>query len=58
VTVYDGPDESAIQIGTFRGVTLPRVIHSANNSLYVSFKSDDSVTMDGFKVKYTAITGS
>ena len=58
VTVYDGSDESAAKIGVFCGATLPRVIHSGNNSLYVVFKSDFSTTANGFKAKCTEITGS
>ena len=58
VTVYDGSDESAPKIDAFCGAILPRVIHSANNSLFVVFKSDGSVTRTGFKAKYTATTGS
>ncbi|KAI0218619.1 Exoskeleton protein RP43 [Lamellibrachia satsuma] len=57
VTVYDGEDDSAPLMGTFCGTTLPRDLISSNRSLFVSFKSDSSLTKSGFKIKYTAIVG-
>ncbi|KAI0218622.1 Cubilin [Lamellibrachia satsuma] len=55
VTVYDGMNDSAPLLGRFCGHTLPGVIISSTNSLFVSFQTDSSLTMDGFIIKYMAI---
>ncbi|KAI0222014.1 Cubilin, partial [Lamellibrachia satsuma] len=55
VTVYDGMDYTAPLLGTFCGSTLPGNIISSQSSLFVSFKSDSSKTMDGFMIKYIAV---
>ena len=53
VTVYDGVDNLATRLGRYCGTTLPGYIFSNNNSLFVFFQSDSSVTKNGFKIKYT-----
>ncbi|KAI0218615.1 Cubilin [Lamellibrachia satsuma] len=55
LTIYNGENDTAPELGTFCGATLPRDYISSNRYLFVSFKSDASVTKGGFKIKYTAI---
>ncbi|KAI0216813.1 Chymotrypsin-like elastase family member 2A [Lamellibrachia satsuma] len=55
VRVYDGGNSMALMLGAFTGITIPNNIISTNNSLFVSFHSDSSPTLDGFEIKYTAL---
>ena len=54
VKVYDGVNSSGVCLGTFSGDSLPGVVFS-DNSLFVSFQTDDSITKSGFEVKYTTL---
>ena len=51
--MYDGANNAAPLLGTFSGGTLPGVIVSTNNSLYVTFETDSSVTLSGFQINYS-----
>ena len=55
VKVYDGKNRSAPLMHTYCGNNLPDDVISSNNSLFVFFQSDDSVTKDGFLVRYRAL---
>ena len=55
VAVYDGTNNSAPLLGRFCGHTLPGVVVSSTNSLFVSFQTDRYLTKDGFIIKYMAI---
>ncbi|KAI0218613.1 Ovochymase-2 [Lamellibrachia satsuma] len=55
VQVYDGANESAPPLGTFTGHTIPMVLFSTNNSLFVSFQTDSSDTRAGFLINYTTV---
>ena len=48
VEVYDGADTLAPILGTFCGHTIPEQIHSSGHVLTVVFRSDDSITGEGF----------
>ena len=50
--IFDGASSSASKIGRFGDAILPAPIFSSGNSLYLKFKSDGSVTYDGFKAYF------
>ena len=52
VYVYDGGSPSANLIGRFSGNSIPPLIASSSNKLYVRFTSDSSGTFDGFRARY------
>jgi Zn-dependent metalloprotease len=52
VIVYDGADETATVLGVFSGSTLPEVITSTGNNMYVLFVSDESLRMNGWSATY------
>ena len=52
VIVYDGADETATVLGVFSGNTLPEVITSTGNNMYVLFVSDESLRMNGWSATY------
>jgi len=54
ITVYDGPDKNAKQIGPFCGTasTFP-TIHSTGRHLYIEFQTNNQTTANGFKLNYT-----
>ena len=54
VSVYDGMSTSAPLLGRFSGPSVPGDIFS-DNSLYVYFRTDSSVTYSGFEIKYTIL---
>ena len=50
-SVYDGADTSAPLMGTYCGSLIPTSIESSGRDMYVSFKSDYSITRRGFEVR-------
>jgi hypothetical protein len=52
VTVYDGPGPTSPVLGKFSGYTLPPVVKSTGNSLYVRFQTDKG----NFGLKYDKVT--
>ena len=50
--VYDGPSSSDTLIAKLGYTTIPQPIFSSGNSLYLRFKSDYSVSKDGFKAYF------
>ncbi|CAH1775425.1 unnamed protein product [Owenia fusiformis] len=57
VEVFDGPDGYAPKIGRFCGDVIPDTIRSTENTLYVNFITDASVTKGGFSAAYTTTFG-
>ncbi|XP_078449693.1 CUB and sushi domain-containing protein 3 isoform X2 [Lampetra fluviatilis] len=53
--VYDGANADSPRLGSFSGTTLPSLINSTSNQLYLHFQSDLSVGAAGFHLIYTAI---
>lgn len=53
VTIFDGPDTSATNLGSWSGRFKPPALSSSSNELYVIFTSDSSVTLSGFEASYT-----
>jgi len=54
--INDGPSAASHTIGRYCGTTLPNggSINSTNNLLYFWFRSDASVTANGFAVSWTS----
>jgi len=52
VYVYDGSNSSAALVGRFSGHNVPGDIVS-DSSLFIYFRSDGSMTTNGFKIRYT-----
>uniref|UniRef100_A0AAY4CTK9 CUB and Sushi multiple domains 3a n=1 Tax=Denticeps clupeoides TaxID=299321 RepID=A0AAY4CTK9_9TELE len=52
---YDGPDSNAPRLGSYSGTTIPPLLNTTSNNLYLNFISDISVSAAGFHLEYTAI---
>ena len=52
VRVYNGISAFSSLLGEFDGSSLPSVITSSNNALYIRFTTDGSVTTTGFAASY------
>uniref|UniRef100_A0A8C4QEE5 CUB and Sushi multiple domains 3 n=1 Tax=Eptatretus burgeri TaxID=7764 RepID=A0A8C4QEE5_EPTBU len=53
--IYDGGDADAPRLGSFSGTTVPVLINSTSNQLYLHFQTDLSVAAAGFHLHYSAI---
>eukprot|EP00062_Callorhinchus_milii_P016178 gi/632967218/ref/XP_007899854.1/ PREDICTED: CUB and sushi domain-containing protein 3 [Callorhinchus milii] len=53
--LHDGVDTNAPRLGSYSGTTIPALINSTSNNLYLNFQSDISVSAAGFHLEYTAI---
>nr|XP_032817255.1 CUB and sushi domain-containing protein 3-like isoform X3 [Petromyzon marinus] len=53
--IYDGGDANSPRLGSFSGTSIPAVLNSTSNSLYLHFHSDISVSAAGFHIEYTAV---
>ena len=56
ITVYDGSTTSDPILGTFSGTNIPPIVTSSGNSMLVTFKSNGSVTGEGFRASYSTQT--
>ncbi|XP_037533201.1 CUB and sushi domain-containing protein 3 [Nematolebias whitei] len=52
---FDGVDANAPRLGSYSGTTIPQLLNSTSNNLYLTFQSDISVSAAGFHLEYTAI---
>ncbi|KAB0351992.1 hypothetical protein FD754_016849, partial [Muntiacus muntjak] len=50
--IYDGGDSTAPRLGSFSGTTVPALLNSTSNQLYLHFQSDISVAAAGFHLEY------
>ncbi|XP_029444624.1 cubilin [Rhinatrema bivittatum] len=57
VAVYDGSNIYAPSLGKFCGNVLPPVLRSSNNSLFLVFKTDSSLTHGGWRASYRQTLG-
>lgn len=55
LTVYDGTNASAHQLGNYCGTRVPKDIITSSNIVFIVFKSDDSVIGKGFKINFKAV---
>ncbi|CAM1345488.1 CUB domain-containing protein [Tenacibaculum amylolyticum] len=53
VTVFDGTDANARELGSFSGASVPAAITSTGGAMFVRFTSDRSVTSTGWAASYT-----
>ncbi|KAH0502555.1 CUB and sushi domain-containing protein 3 [Microtus ochrogaster] len=52
---YDGGDNNAPRLGSYSGTTIPHLLNSTSNNLYLNFQSDISVSAAGFHLEYTGV---
>ncbi|XP_022803800.1 deleted in malignant brain tumors 1 protein-like [Stylophora pistillata] len=55
VYVYDGKSASSPMIGRYHGTSLPPVVTSSLNQLFIDFKTDSSITRPGFAASYRVV---
>ncbi|XP_048082182.1 CUB and sushi domain-containing protein 1 [Ursus arctos] len=53
--IYDGGDMTAPRLGSFSGTTVPALLNSTSNQLYLHFQSDISVAAAGFHLEYKTV---
>ncbi|XP_026144649.1 CUB and sushi domain-containing protein 2 [Carassius auratus] len=51
--IYDGPDSLSPLLGSFYGTDVPEHIESSSNTLFLAFRSDASLSSNGFVLQYT-----
>jgi len=54
VKIYDGSSSSASLLGSYAGTTIPPVLRSSGSTMYISFRSDQYVTGNGFHANFQA----
>uniref|UniRef100_A0AAZ3QFV8 CUB and Sushi multiple domains 2 n=1 Tax=Oncorhynchus tshawytscha TaxID=74940 RepID=A0AAZ3QFV8_ONCTS len=54
--VFDGGDNSDTMLGSFSGTTVPALLNSTSNQLYLHFFSDISVSAAGFRLEYKTVS--
>ncbi|XP_026326618.1 cubilin homolog [Hyposmocoma kahamanoa] len=55
VKIYDGPSSESRLVGKFCGNTFPKTFTSSTNKLFIVFKSDHSLSAEGFKITYETV---
>jgi len=53
--IYDGPDSLSPLLGSFYGTDVPERIESSSNMLFLAFRSDASLSSNGFVLQYTGM---
>ncbi|XP_077882007.1 CUB and sushi domain-containing protein 2 isoform X5 [Ictidomys tridecemlineatus] len=53
--VFDGADNTVTMLGSFSGTTMPALLNSTSNQLYLHFYSDISVSAAGFHLEYKTV---
>ncbi|XP_056651097.1 CUB and sushi domain-containing protein 2 isoform X3 [Monodelphis domestica] len=53
--VFDGADNTVTMLGSFSGTTVPALLNSTSNHLYLHFYSDISVSAAGFHLEYKTV---
>uniref|UniRef100_G3NWU6 CUB and Sushi multiple domains 2 n=1 Tax=Gasterosteus aculeatus aculeatus TaxID=481459 RepID=G3NWU6_GASAC len=54
--VFDGGDNTDTMLGSFSGTTVPALLNSTSNQLYLHFFSDISVSAAGFRLEYKTVS--
>ncbi len=54
--VYDGEDELATLLGAFTGNEIPSEIISSSSKVFINFKTNESGTSTGWKLKYLKVS--
>ncbi|XP_013175197.1 PREDICTED: cubilin-like [Papilio xuthus] len=55
VKIYDGPSSDSRFVGKFCGTSYPKSYTSTSNTLFIIFKSDHTMTSEGFRMTYESI---
>jgi hypothetical protein len=58
VEVYDGANASAPLLGRYTGTTMPPVINTTGNRMFIRFTTNGSITAQGWAGNYTFIASS
>lgn len=53
--IYDGPSEDSRLVGRFCGTRYPKTYTSSRNEVYIKFKSDQSMSAEGFRITYDSV---
>ncbi|XP_075718053.1 CUB and sushi domain-containing protein 1 [Rhinoderma darwinii] len=53
--IYDGSDMTSPRLGSFSGTTVPALLNSTSNQLYLHFHTDISVSAAGFHLEYKTV---
>ncbi|XP_075972136.1 cubilin [Anticarsia gemmatalis] len=53
--IYDGPSSDSRLVGKFCGTEYPPTYTSTSNTLYLKFKTDRSLSSEGFRISYESI---
>ncbi|MBZ3876498.1 CUB and sushi domain-containing protein 1 [Sciurus carolinensis] len=53
--IHDGGDVTGPRLGSFSGTTVPALLNSTSNQLYLRFQSDISVAAAGFHLEYKTV---
>ncbi|XP_073482747.1 CUB and sushi domain-containing protein 1 [Aquarana catesbeiana] len=53
--IYDGSDTTSPRLGSFSGTTVPALLNSTSNQLYLHFHTDISVSAAGFHLEYKTV---
>ncbi|XP_029427966.1 CUB and sushi domain-containing protein 2 isoform X2 [Rhinatrema bivittatum] len=53
--VFDGGDNTVTMLGSFSGSTVPALLNSTSNQLYLHFYTDISVSAAGFQLEYKTV---
>jgi hypothetical protein len=56
VRVYDGGDETAPLLGEFSGTTIPDILYSTGNEVYITFTTDDEIGANGWLISFKAFS--
>uniref|UniRef100_A0A672SF25 CUB and sushi domain-containing protein 3-like n=1 Tax=Sinocyclocheilus grahami TaxID=75366 RepID=A0A672SF25_SINGR len=52
---YDGVDSNAPRLGSYSGTTIPHLLNTTSNTLFLTFQTDMSVSGAGFHLEYTGL---
>ncbi|XP_064410135.1 cubilin [Latimeria chalumnae] len=58
VAIYDGPSAESPRLGKLCGGQTPEPITSTQNTIYVRFRSDNSIQHKGFSARFTEACGA
>lgn len=56
VRVYDGADETAPLLGEFSGTTIPDILNSTGNKVYITFDTDAEIGANGWLISFRAFS--
>ena len=51
--IYDGNDDGARQLANLTAMSIPEPYRSTSNVVYITMKTDDALTSNGFKLTWS-----